>query len=53
MKLLLDTQVALWWLRGDRRIVKATRQLIETAECFISVASSPPTGICIDWLRSD
>jgi len=39
MKLLLDTQVALWWLRGDRRLVKATRALIEAAECFISVAS--------------
>jgi len=39
MKLLLDTQVALWWLRGDRRLVKATRAQIESAECFISVAS--------------
>lgn len=39
MKLLLDTQVALWWLRGDRRLGKTTRAQIEVAECFISVAS--------------
>lgn len=39
MKLLLDTQVALWWLRGDRRLVKAARAEIETAECVVSVAS--------------
>lgn len=39
MRLLLDTQVALWWLAGDRRLVKAARAEIEAAECFLSVAS--------------
>lgn len=39
MKLLLDTQVALWWLAGDRRLAKATRVVLETAECFVSAAS--------------
>jgi PIN domain nuclease of toxin-antitoxin system len=39
MKLLLDTQVALWWLAGDRRLVKTARAEIEAAECFLSVAS--------------
>jgi PIN domain nuclease of toxin-antitoxin system len=39
MKLLLDTQVALWWLVGDRRLVKTARAEIEAAECFVSVAS--------------
>lgn len=39
MKLLLDTHVALWWLGGDRRLVKAIRAEIEAAECFVSVAS--------------
>lgn len=39
MKLLLDTQVALWWLAGDRRLAKATRIVLQTAECFVSAAS--------------
>ena len=39
MRLLLDTPVALWWLGGDRRLVKVTRAEIEAAECFLSVAS--------------
>jgi PIN domain nuclease of toxin-antitoxin system len=39
VKLLLDTQVALWWLTGDRRLPKPTRAALETEECIVSAAS--------------
>lgn len=32
MKLLLDTHVILWWQRDDRRLNKAARQAIGTAD---------------------
>lgn len=32
MKLLLDTHVLLWWQRDDRRLNKAARQAIATAD---------------------
>ena len=39
MRLLLDTQIALWWLVGSARLKRAVRQRIAAAECFVSVAS--------------
>lgn len=39
MKLLLDTQVMLWWLLGDARLRSETRTLMETNDCLLSVAS--------------
>jgi len=39
MKLLLDTQVMLWWLLGDQRLRQETRKLMSTTDCMISVAS--------------
>jgi PIN domain nuclease of toxin-antitoxin system len=37
--LLLDTQVALWWLTGSRRLTRAARELITAEPCVVSVAS--------------
>jgi PIN domain nuclease of toxin-antitoxin system len=37
--LLLDTQVMLWWLLGDRRLRPETRELMATNPCLVSVAS--------------
>lgn len=39
MRLLLDTQVALWWLTGSRRMPRAARTRIERTPCVVSVAS--------------
>lgn len=39
MRLLLDTQVALWWLIGAKRLDAASRRRIAGAECVVSVAS--------------
>lgn len=39
MKLLLDTQIMLWWLVGDARIRQETRELMATTACLVSVAS--------------
>jgi PIN domain nuclease of toxin-antitoxin system len=39
MRLMLDTQVMLWWLLGDRRLRLETRQLMATSACTVSVAS--------------
>ena len=39
MRLLLDTQVALWWLTASRRLSKASRELISASTCALSVAS--------------
>jgi PIN domain nuclease of toxin-antitoxin system len=39
MKLLLDTQIMLWWLLGDARLRQDTRELMATTACMVSVAS--------------
>jgi PIN domain nuclease of toxin-antitoxin system len=39
VKLLLDTQVMLWWLLGDSRLRQETRDLMGTSACVVSVAS--------------
>lgn len=39
MRLLLDTQVALWWLIGAKRLTAASRRRIASAACVVSVAS--------------
>ena len=40
MKLLLDTHVALWWQRDDRRLNRAAREAIATADVvWVSAAS--------------
>jgi PIN domain nuclease of toxin-antitoxin system len=37
--LLLDTQVALWWLTASPRLSKAARALVSNSACAVSVAS--------------
>jgi PIN domain nuclease of toxin-antitoxin system len=40
MRLLLDTQIFLWWLADSRKLGKATRDRIEAAdEVYVSAAS--------------
>jgi PIN domain nuclease of toxin-antitoxin system len=39
VRLLLDTQVALWWLTASRRLSKASRELMSVSPCAVSVAS--------------
>ena len=40
MRLLLDTQIYLWWLADSRKLGKATRERIEAAdEVYVSAAS--------------
>jgi PIN domain nuclease of toxin-antitoxin system len=39
MRLLLDTQIALWWLTASSRLVKASRELMARSPCVVSVAS--------------
>jgi len=40
MRLLIDTQIFLWWLADSRRLGKAARDLIEDAdEVYVSAAS--------------
>ena len=40
MRLLLDTQVFLWWLADSRKLAKTTRDRIEAAdEVYVSAAS--------------
>ena len=39
MRLLLDTQVMLWWLLDDPRLGKATRALLASRPSLVSVAS--------------
>lgn len=40
MRLLLDTQIFLWWLADSRKLGKSTRERIEAAdEVFVSAAS--------------
>lgn len=39
MRLLLDTQVALWWLTANPRLFKTSRELMASSPCVVSVAS--------------
>ena len=39
MRLLLDTQIALWWLTASSRLVKSSRDLMARSPCVVSVAS--------------
>lgn len=39
MTLLLDTQVALWWLVGSRRLGAPMRRLLAESACVLSAAS--------------
>jgi PIN domain nuclease of toxin-antitoxin system len=39
MRLLLDTQVMLWWLLDDPRLRGDTRRLLLASPCVVSVAS--------------
>lgn len=39
MRLLLDTQVALWWLTASPRLSRASRERIQGSFCVVSVAS--------------
>ena len=39
MRLLLDTQVALWWLTASPRLSKSSRALMVRSLCAVSVAS--------------
>ena len=42
MRALLDTHAFIWWLVGDRRLVRSARQVLEdkTNEIFVSAASA-------------
>ena len=37
--ILLDTQAALWWLTGSRRLGAEARRLMTVSDCLFSVAS--------------
>ena len=39
MRLLLDTQVMLWWLLDDPRLGTHTREILAASPCLVSVAS--------------
>jgi PIN domain nuclease of toxin-antitoxin system len=39
VRLLLDTQVALWWLTASPRLSKASRDLMARSPCVVSAAS--------------
>ena len=39
MRLLLDTQVALWWLTASPRLSKTSRELVARSACVVSVVS--------------
>ncbi len=39
MRLLLDTQVGLWWLTASPRLSKSSRELMVSSPCAVSVAS--------------
>lgn len=39
MRLLFDTQVALWWLVGSKRLPPASRRRIASSHCAVSVTS--------------
>ena len=37
--LVLDTQIALWWLRGDRQLKVSVKEQMSTHLCLVSVVS--------------
>ena len=37
--LVLDTQIALWWLRGDRQLKVSVKEQMSTRLCLVSVVS--------------
>jgi PIN domain nuclease of toxin-antitoxin system len=39
VRLLLDTQVALWWLTASPRLSKSSRELMVSSPCAVSAAS--------------
>jgi PIN domain nuclease of toxin-antitoxin system len=39
VRLLLDTQVALWWLTASARLSKTARDLMASSPCVVSVVS--------------
>ena len=39
MRLLLDTQIGLWWLVASKRLDRAPRELISGSHCAVSVVS--------------
>lgn len=39
MRLLLDTHVLLWWLGADRRLTRATRELLRNNENDVAVSA--------------
>ena len=39
MRLLLDTQIMIWWLVDDPRLGPETRELMASTACLVSVAS--------------
>ena len=39
MKLLLDTQIALWWLTANKQLKARAKRRIAEAECYLSVVS--------------
>ncbi|WP_254987454.1 type II toxin-antitoxin system VapC family toxin [Cyanobium sp. ATX 6E8] len=39
MRLLLDTQIMIWWLVDDPRLGPETRKLMASTACLVSVAS--------------
>jgi len=42
LRVLLDTHVLLWWLAGDRKLSKAARAVVASAdsECLVSAATA-------------
>jgi PIN domain nuclease of toxin-antitoxin system len=46
MRLLLDTQVMLWWLLDDPRLRPDTRGLLAASPCVLSVASIWEVLLC-------
>jgi len=39
MKLLLDTQIVLWWLASSPRLKQTTREHVRSADCVLSVVT--------------
>ncbi len=39
MRLLLDTQIALWWLTANAKLPKPARALVAASPCVVSAAS--------------
>jgi PIN domain nuclease of toxin-antitoxin system len=41
MRLLLDTQILIWWLLDHPRLEQPTRALMASYPCLVSVAAMP------------